>query len=116
MTGKKSILLFMLYQCLTQLIGGIIKGKATDNVFNVADMSPVEEFQHFQLPSRIGKVKLYISNTNPENRDIGDMCPAMTAEAPLSNTIQPILEALADIILPSKECGFIRLGHIFIYF
>ena len=88
-----------------QLIGGIIQGKAMGNVFNVADMSPVKEFMH-QLPSGMGKVKLYISSANPEFLDITKMHPAMTAEAAISDTIQPVLEALADRYSPVKGMSF----------
>jgi hypothetical protein len=78
MTGKELILMFTQFN---QLIRGFIWGKAMD----ATDMSPVEDSRH-QLPSAIGRVKLYISSANPEDLDITKMCPTMTAEAPISNT------------------------------
>ena len=76
------------------------------NVSNVADMSPVKEFMH-QLPSGMGKVKLYnISSANPEFLDITKMHPAMTAEAAISDTTQPVLEALADGYFSVKGMSF----------
>jgi hypothetical protein len=94
MTGKKLILMFTQFN---QLIGGFIWGKAMGNIFNAADMSPVEDSRH-QLPSAIGRVKLYISSANQENLDITKMCPAMTAEAPISNTFQPVLLQLFALL------------------
>jgi hypothetical protein len=69
------------------------------NFPNAADMSPVEEFP-VHVSSAIGKVKLYISGINPEYLDIKKMQPAMVAEAPITDTIQPILEVLADNYSP----------------
>jgi hypothetical protein len=70
-----------------------------ENIFNAADMSPVEDSRR-QLPSAIGRVKLYISGVNPEDLDITKMCPTMTAEAPIFSTFQPVLEALANSYSP----------------
>ena len=113
MTGKKLMLMFTQSN---QLIGGIIRGKAMGNVFNAADMLPLKEFGH-QLPSAMGKVKIYLSSANPEHLDITKMCPAMTAEATISDTIQPVLEALADSYSPVKGMSFYQnLRHIFIIF
>lgn len=112
MTGKNLTLMFIQSN---QLIGGIIRGKAMGNVFNAADMSPVKEFRH-QLPSSMGKVKLYISGANPELLDITKMRPAMTAEAPLSGTIQPVLEALADHYSPVKGMYFYQNLETNIYY
>jgi hypothetical protein len=112
MTGKKLILMFTQSN---QLIGGIFRGKASGNVFNAADMSPIKEFRH-QLLSGIGKVKLYISNANPELLDITKMHPAMTAEAPISDTIQPVLEALADSYSPVKGTFFYQNLNIYLLF
>ena len=53
-------------------------------------MSPVKECR-CQLLSDMGKVKLYILVANPEYLDIIKMHPAMTVEAPISRTIQPVL-------------------------
>ena len=97
------------------MIGGIIQGKATGNILNAADMSPAKEFRH-QLPSGMGKVKLYISGANPKVLDITKMHLAMTAEVPLSNTIQPVLEALADNYSPIQGMCFYQNLDIFIYF
>jgi len=46
---------------------------------------PIKDFNH-QLSSLTGKVKLYVSNDNPEFLDITMMRPAMIAEAPVSDT------------------------------
>jgi hypothetical protein len=86
------------------------------NVFNAADMLPLKEFGH-QLPPAMGKVKIYLSSANPEHLDITNMRPAMTAEATISDTIQPVLEALADSYSPVKGMSFPQnLRHIFIIF
>jgi hypothetical protein len=50
----------------------------------------------------MGKVKLYISNDNPQYLDVNKMQPAMVAEAPITETIQPILEVLANNYSPVK--------------
>jgi len=84
---------------LKYLSGGIIQGKALGNTYNMADMSPIMAINQL-LPSQTGKVKLYISNGNPEHLDIKGMQPAMIAEAPVCETIQPVLEALADNYSP----------------
>jgi len=67
----------------------------------------------------MGKVKLYISNGNPELLDITQMRPAMVAEAPISNTIQPVLEALADNYSPVRGMWFLsefrHIFHIYIF-
>ena len=102
MTGKKLILIFTQSN---QLIGGFIQGKAAGNIFNVANMSPVRN----KLPFEMGKVKLYISSGNSEHLDITKMYPAMIAEAPISETIQPVLEALADNYSPVQGMSFIRV-------
>ena len=67
----------------------------------MADMSPVKDFE-YTLPSQSGIVRLYVSHGNPEHLDIGQMQPAMTAEAPVSMTIQPVLETVADMYSPVK--------------
>jgi hypothetical protein len=112
MTGKK--LISILTQS-NQLIGGIIRGKATGNIFNVADMPPIKESRH-RLPSGMGKVKLYISSANPELLDITKMHPTMTAEAPISDTIQPVLEALADNFSPVQGMCFYQDLDIYLLF
>jgi hypothetical protein len=55
----------------------------------------------------MGKVKLYISSANPEFLDISKMHPAMIAEAPISGTIQPVLEAVADNYSPIQGIAFL---------
>ena len=50
--------------------------------------------------SDMGKVKLYISDANPEHLDVNKIQPAMVAEAPITTTIQPILEVLAENYSP----------------
>jgi hypothetical protein len=112
MTGKKLILMFTQFN---QLIGGFIQGKAMGNIFNAADMSPVED-SRCQLPSAIGRVKLYISSANPEDLDITKMCPAMTAEAPISNTFQPVPEALADSYSPVQGMYFYQNLNVYLLF
>ena len=113
MTGKKLILIFTQSN---QLIGGFIWGKAAGNIFNVADMSPVNELRN-KLPFEIGKVKLYISTGNPEHLDITKMYPAIIAEAPISETIQLVLEALADNYSPVQGMSFYQSLdiHLFIF-
>ena len=110
MTGKKLMLMFTQSN---QLTGGIIWGKAMGNVFNAADMLPLKEFRH-QLPSAMGKVKIYLSSANPEHLDITKMRPAMTAEATISDTIQPVLEALADSYSPVKGMSFYQNLNIYL--
>ena len=86
-------------------LGGILCGKAMGNALNMADMSPIDGFDQ-ELPSHIGKVRLFVSNSNPEFLDISSMQPAMTAEAPVTGTIQPVLEALADSYSPIQGLYF----------
>jgi hypothetical protein len=69
------------------------------NFPNAADMSPMKELP-LRMSSQMGKVKLYISDANPEYLDVKKMQPAMVAEAPITTTIQPILEVLADNYSP----------------
>jgi len=71
------------------------------NFPNAADMSPVNDLP-LRMSSGMGKVKLYISNDNPQYLDVNKMQPAMVAEAPITETIQPILEVLADNYSPVK--------------
>ena len=75
------------------------------NVRNAADMSPIKEFPLHML-SEMGRVKLYISDANPEYLDVKKMQPAMVAEAPITETIQPILEVLADNYSPVQGMHF----------
>ena len=75
------------------------------NALNMADMSPIEDFDQ-ELPSQIGKVRLFVSNNNPEFLDVSNMQPTMTAEAPVTGTIQPVLEALADSYSPIQGLHF----------
>lgn len=84
------------------------------NALNMADMSPIKDFNH-QLSSLTGKVKLYVSNDNLEFLDITMMRPAMIAEAPVSETIQPVLEALADNYSPVQGMGCITTQSYFSY-
>ena len=76
------------------------------NALNMADMSPVGDFEH-PLPFQSGTVRLDVSNGNPEYLDISQMHPLMTAEAPVSMTIQPVLETLAAIYSPVKGLHFL---------
>ena len=69
------------------------------NFSNAADMSPMKELP-LCMSSQMGKVKLYISDANPEYLDVKKMQPAIVAEAPITTTIQPILEVLADNYSP----------------
>ena len=75
------------------------------NALNMADMPPTEDFDE-ELPSQIGKVQLFVSSNNPEFLDLVNMQPTMTAEAPVTGTIQPVLEALADSYSPNKGLSF----------
>jgi hypothetical protein len=75
------------------------------NALNMADMPPTEDLDE-ELPSQIGKVQLFVSSNNPEFLDLGNMQPTMTAEAPVTGTIQPVLEALADSYSPIKGLSF----------
>ena len=70
-----------------------------------------------KLPFEMGKVKLYIFNGNPEHLDITKMYPAMIAEVPISETIQPVLEALADNYSPVQGMSFYQSLdiHLFIF-
>ena len=89
-------------------------GKAAGNIFNVANMSLVNELRN-KLPFEMGKVKLYISSGNPEHLDITKMYPAMIAEAPISETIQPVLEALADNYSPVQGMSFYQSLDIYLF-
>ena len=75
----------------------------------MADMSPIMAINQL-LPSQTGQVKLYISNGNPEHLDIKGMQPAMIAEAPVCEMIQPVLEALADNYSPVQGMYFVGAG------
>ena len=72
------------------------------NFCNAADMSPMKEFPLHML-SEMERVKLYISDANPEYLDVKKMQPAMVAEALITETIQPILEVLADNYSPVQD-------------
>ena len=65
----------------------------------------------------MGKVKLYISSGNPVHLDITKLYPAMIAEAPISETIQPVLEALADNYSPVQGMSFYQSLdiHLFLF-
>ena len=73
------------------------------NTLNMADIFPVQDPGLFQS----GTIRLYVSSGNPEHLDISQMHPTMTAEAPISMTIQPVLETLADIYSPVKGLHFL---------
>jgi hypothetical protein len=64
-------------------------------------MFPVGD-SNLLLPSEFETVKLYVSNSNPEYLDIKHMHPCMIAEAPVSETIQPVLDALAESYSPVR--------------
>jgi len=100
-----NIVLSNLQKIVTINLGGILCGKAMGNALNLADISPIEDFNQ-ELPSHIGKVRLFVSNGNREFLDISSMQPAMTAEAPVTGTIQPVLEALADSYSPIQGLYF----------
>jgi hypothetical protein len=59
---------------------------------------------------------LYISSINPEDLDITKMCPTMTAEAPISNTFQPVLEALVDSYFPVQGMYFYQNLNVYLLF
>ena len=81
------------------------------NALNMADMSPIRDYE-LPLSSQSGTIKLYVSSANPEHLDISQMRPTMTAEAPVSMTIQPVLETLADIYSPVKGLHFSKEDYI----
>ena len=83
-------------------LGGIFRERALGNALNIADISPVRDLGL----SQSGTIRLYVSSGNPEHLDITQMHPTMTVEAPLSTTIQPVLETLADIYSPVKGLHF----------
>ena len=78
------------------------------NALNMADMPPTEDFDE-ELPSQIGKVQLFVSSNNPEFLDLVNMQPTMTAEAPVTGTIQPVLEIWLIVIPLLKVCLFLQI-------
>jgi hypothetical protein len=83
------------------------------NFPNAGDMSPMKEFPLHML-SEMGRVKLYVSDANPQYLDIKKMQPDMVAEAPITETIEPILEVLADTYSPVKGmCSYQNLETYF---
>ena len=70
-------------------------------------MSPVGD-SNLLLPSKFGIINLYVSNNNPEYLDIKHMHTFMTAEALVSETIPPVLDALAESYSPVRGLYFIR--------
>jgi len=74
----------------SRAVGGILRGNARGNVFNLADAS--EQATSVDLGTRRGTVGLYFSDENPRNVTIGQ--PSMTLKINVQLTLKPVLNAV----------------------
>jgi hypothetical protein len=74
--------------------GGILRGRALGNVYNLAD-----EISFDQQPGPVmGKVHIYTSLENP-----GDSNPHMSLKHEVTGTLAPVLEKLGTQYSPVKS-------------
>jgi len=75
----------------SRAVGGILRGNASGNVFNLADAS--DQAASLDLGPRRGTIGLYFSDENPHNVSIGQ--PSMTLKIKAEQTLMPVLVAIA---------------------
>ena len=83
--------------------GGILRGRAQGNVFNLADVKYVLEQGHgLEMGSR-GRVYIYSSSLNPTTLDPEEMKPMTTVKVMTSQTIAPLLKQVTRRYSPIRS-------------
>ncbi|KAF8175754.1 hypothetical protein BJ912DRAFT_930940 [Pholiota molesta] len=87
--------------------GGIARGQALGNTLNHADFG---EFNLSQLdialptsPPHMGKVWLFVTESQPSKFDLANAKPDMTTKATISKSIEPILSKIGKLYSPIKN-------------
>jgi len=75
----------------SRAVGGILRGNAGGNVFNLADAP--DQAASLDLGPKRGTIGLYFSDENPQNVVIGQS--SMTLKINVQLTLKPILNAVA---------------------
>lgn len=86
----------------SRVVGGIARGRALGNVFNLADAS---DAALDDLGPTMGKVYLYFCNIDPGQLDLASVKPSGTINCAVSPTVGPILKKIARKFSPVRgEC------------
>lgn len=83
----------------SRVVGGIARGRALGNVFNLADANDVVLDN---LGPTMGKVYLYFCNTDPGQLDLASVKPSGTINCVVSPTVGPILKNVARKFSPIR--------------
>jgi hypothetical protein len=79
--------------------GGILRGRALGNAYNVADFDEVMDELH-PIP---GRVLVYSSNEDPANLSIQTMKPSTFIKHDVTRSIQPVLTKVAEKYSPIRS-------------
>ena len=79
--------------------GGILRGRAQGNIFNVGD---AEKALETGIGAVIGKVKIYRPGEDPSS-----FKPQMVLRAEVSQTMAPVLTDVGELYSPVKSESFI---------
>ena len=91
----------------SRVVGGIARGRALGNVFNLADAS---DATLDDLGPTVGKVYLYFCNIDPGQLDLASVKPSGTINCAVSPTVGPILKKIARKFSPVQgECYVLRI-------
>ena len=87
----------------SRVVGGIARGCALGNFFNLADAS---DAALDDLGPTMGKVYLYFCNVDPGQLDLASVKPSGTINCAISPTVGPILKRVARKFSPIRgECS-----------
>ena len=87
----------------SRVVGGIARGRALGNIFNLADAS---DAALNDLGPNMGKVYLYFCNVDPGQLDLASVKPSGTVNCAVSPTVDPILKRFARKFSPIQgECS-----------
>lgn len=98
-------------QGASRISGGVIRGRALGNVFNLGDASDLQMDLDFML-AVLGKVYIYDSASDVANLDPTKVKPQWVLKADVSRTIMPILTKLGRKYSPIRS----ELNFFFIVF
>ncbi|KAF8885043.1 hypothetical protein BD779DRAFT_1442756 [Infundibulicybe gibba] len=84
----------------SRTVGGILRGKALGNTPNLGDYSEMD-------PQ--GKVRVYLSNTDPAEVDHTEMRSSFSMNHPVVSNVAPVLQALDGRYSPIRSSLFISL-------
>ena len=88
----------------SRVIGGIARGRALSNVFNLANANDVA-FQN--LGPIMGKVYLYFCNDDPGQLNLASVKPSGTVNCAVSPTVGPVLKTIARKFSPVQGGCFL---------